>query len=788
MEDLLRLHYRADRIPMAQQQASFESTILKAVPLRDHQRESRHKGFRPMSPIKLISNMLGVSASQSITPLKPHNRPPAIGIVPALPLPVASKDFVSSSCDHKDSSLSHEVALVGNSNDAIKSHLILLEDTFAAYIVALRSRSGNVVGKILQARACADELTVNELYNTLLEDPGRLEAAAIVSIDVLFAAFEKFLRRAWRERMGPLVAPNVIKDMQSNFDTGKPLQFTQHFRESLGEMSPQNKRAFATTVKLLSDLLDASGNDGDRGVLTASFAEAIILVGNPHDHIMLLDRLVEDYETLFDEVISPDGLGGSTVSATNSLGRTRSFNTGSLSSNASSLRKKLGLGGNLGRENSKNDPESKVASIWRTLSKNGKNPGDGSQFSSLSKASLVRSRSTDTDIRMLPPSRPVSRDRPPTSGSASLDGSHSRPGSSHLNMSALTSIGEDTPSKVSKLPRKKRRSSLSDLQPLRSPDLQAIIPPLQTLKETRNQFPEAQSKALPQTPSPRRTALAQQVDKRPPQRSGIPQFGSPRNKENLPSRDQPPSKESSPSVVHPQMNMPKSDTVTVSSYTPHKRNTSKSNIPVSRVGLSERTWPPNGANTAPSARPSSAQKLRVQSPQKLRQRLSQEQRTANTTDGSLQAEMKKIGNELSALKRPGSSHQTPPSKATTNMDLQSLTSRLESLETQLKSFTTGHAARAAALRSDLETSLVVSDRKARKLDDLYKEANAENEALYDRFNDELGKILARVRKGEGVEEMRAKLAEAQTDVGRLKGENAKLKREVLGLRSLLGGE
>lgn len=49
-------------------------------------------------------------------------------------------------------------------------------------------------------------------------------------------------------------------------------------------------------------LLDASGNDGDRGVLIASFAEALVLDGNPHDYITLLDRIVDDYDSLFDGI------------------------------------------------------------------------------------------------------------------------------------------------------------------------------------------------------------------------------------------------------------------------------------------------------------------------------------------------------------------------------------------------------------------------------------------------------------------------------------------------------
>lgn len=50
-----------------------------------------------------------------------------------------------------------------------------------------------------------------------VEDPSRLQAAAEVPVDILFAAFEKFLKVVWREHMGPLLAVNVIRGMQSKF-------------------------------------------------------------------------------------------------------------------------------------------------------------------------------------------------------------------------------------------------------------------------------------------------------------------------------------------------------------------------------------------------------------------------------------------------------------------------------------------------------------------------------------------------------------------------------------------
>ncbi|KAL9103913.1 MAG: hypothetical protein Q9163_001106 [Psora crenata] len=767
---------------MAQQQVSADSKILRAVPLHDQPKESRHRGFRPRSPVKLLSNILGASASQPATPLKPRPHVSTIGSLPVLPVSAGSGDFVPLGRDEKNVSTGSKVTLVDSNDVTLKNPLTLLEDTFAAYIVALRSRSGNVVGKVLQARASTNELIVNELYNTLLDDPTRLEAAAIVSVDVLFAAFEKFLRRAWRERMGPLVPPSIIKDMQSNVDAGSPTIFAQHFKHSLEEMSPQNRRAFATTVKLLSDLLDASGNDGDRGVLIASFAEALILVGNSHDYIILLDRLVDDYDSLFDDVGAPDAQGGGTTSATSSLGRNRSFNTGSLSSNASSLRKKLGRVGGLSRENSKNESESKVGSIWRTWSKNTKTPGDGYQPASLSNVALVRSRSTDTDTRTVAPSRHLSRDRPPTSGSSNSDGSYSRPGSSHLNTSGLSSIGEDTTSKTTHLPpKKKRRSSLSDLQSLRAPDLAGMIAPLKPRKVDENCSSKPHPRTMTSSRSPSKQVYEPQLERLPPQRSGIPRFGSPKTKENSPLRDQPLAQENSTVVLRSAakpINKPTPHPIAITSSTQHVRKTSKSGIPAPRVGLSERAGFAN-VHTSSSAVPKSPPKMRVQSPQKLRQRLSQEQRTISIAEAGLQAEMGKIGGELSKQAHTIKGPQT---------DMQSLKLRLNSLEAQLKGFMIDCTAKNTSLRSDFEASVLVSSKKARKLDELYKEANAENEALYDRFNDELGKVLSRVRRGEGAEEVKAKLGEAQSEVRRLKGENAKLKREVVLLKSAMNGE
>lgn len=226
----------------------------------------------------------------------------------------------------------------------------------------------------------------------------------------------------------------------------------------------------------------------------------------------------------------------------------------------------------------------------------------------------------------------------------------------------------------------------------------------------------------------------------------------------------------------------------ITSYSPQKRQVSRSGIPAPKGGLSERTWPPNGTTNASKTPSQSPQKLRIQSPQKLRERLNQEKKSIASADSSLHAEIAKIGEEISSAYKV----QRSPTKAKVQTQvpsappsLQTLSTRLANVSATLSTFTTTHTTSLSSLSNDIESSLLVSDKKSRKLDELYREANAENEALYERFNDELGKILGKIKKGEGVDETRSKLKEAQEEVARLKKENAKLKREVVGLRSLM---
>lgn len=799
---------------------SRNADILQAINLQavsadgDAQSEThlRERQSRPKSPKKFLSSLLSSAG--------PGSQPPALlkKDLPPLPPPSRQPSVQSNvsttkppSREARPASRDHPTSSSMRSTDQLINPIKKLEDTLSTYMLALQARKGNIVGRSLKMRASADELAVNELYNSVLEDANMMVFAAEATVDVLFAAFEKFLNVAWKEQIGQVLPPALLQEIQSKAEVLFPADFDEYFKSAIGQLPPQNQRAFKNIVKLLADLLDGTGNDGDRGILTAAFAEVLVTEGNPHDYIALIDRFVDDPDTYFGEPL--EGIKQATDGAFNPHKRARSINSASISSNTSSLRKKFGLGG-LTRENSKSEAESKVASVWRTLSKSAR--GDASPANSISKGSLYRSHSTDTDVRPGIPSRPVSQDGSPAHKSNYL-GEDLTFGSSALNL-GLSTIGEHPSFIPTQPPKKKRRSSLSDLKALENAQQSSPVPQWSPSAARRPPLTQRyiDEKSLPNSPMP----------STPSSKGGSGRFGSP-------SRDPPRSrlpssfrKENSPSqakgffatpeqrpkssggrldeviiTTRPTTNIP---TLTPRPLTLHKANTS----PPSRNGLAER---PGAGNIVkkPSPQPDkptrppmstttetgSPKKLRMQSPQKLRERLQNEQTAAAAAHSSLQEELSKIGDELTSTpsrigstRTPtGASHSRTKSTGSTlhppsTMDL---AQRVLKMEGQLPKKIDEINDRLSGIQSDLATSLSVSESKCKKLDELYREANGENEALYSRFNDELGKIMRAVKGGEGVEELKKKLRESQDEVAKLKRESVRLKRENVGLRAQL---
>lgn len=220
--------------------------------------------------------------------------------------------------------------------------------------------------------------------------------------------------------------------------------------------------------------------------------------------------------------------------------------------------------------------------------------------------------------------------------------------------------------------------------------------------------------------------------------------------------------------------------------------------PYKTAGLRERPLATNGVES-PGPRsqlPATGntpkiQKLKMQNPQKLRERVQNEKKAIATAESSLQAELTMIGREISSPRasptknRPTSAHGNSKSISSPQPSNSTLLlgSRVRTMSEKVSTTTADLNSKVSALEKDIESSLIVSERRAKKLDELYREACAENEALYRRFNDELSKMSKDVRQGTGDSAMKDQLWQALDELARVKKENMRLKREVGGLKA-----
>jgi hypothetical protein len=747
--------------------SSFHSKILKAIRVVGGAEKS--KSFRPPSPAKILSSFFSGGFNGSTSSLShtgsissKHQRTPVLGTVPSLP-PLSRNNSTHSI---QDVDLRSSLR---TGDEKPTNPLVRLEETFTGYIAALQARKGNIIGRVLRSRVAADELAINAVYNTFIENPFDQRTSSEVSVDVLFVAFEKYLRMAWKDQMGQVMSLATLNSLQDKALKMFPGDFVDYVKMIFGEMAPQNRRAFIAIIKLLADLLDGCGNDGDRGALTAAFAELLVIDGQPHDYINLLDRMVEDQDRLFDD-IGPGAVNGLTSGEGSAFGsisgaRSNHSTTGSLTSNASSLRKRFA--DTLLRQNS--TKESDRPSVWRTLSKSSRSVATGEPMapSSLSKVSLNRSRSIESPNR-----RPMSRDRPTVVGAFD-----ERPASSQGPVNRLSTIGASPPpdeQEVTKSLKKKRRSSLSDLKSLMA---QAALRGSSPSSPSPNRGLGLKFNTSPRTPSPTKIPVAGGVMDR--KRPALYLTGSPGQKENSPMNssasrnvgnltERPNNIMSTPDVVVVK------DLWSVGARGHQKTSSLSSNIPT----LHGRTASASRPTSSPGK--SQPQKLRLQSPAKLRERLQNEAKAINEAEADLRSEISKIGEEMAKL-NVSSPDRSPR--------VQTLGTTLETLESRVREFVEDFTARNDALKNEVEKSLQASELKVKGLDQLYIESSAENELLYDKFNGELGKIVRALRgKGrEDKEELVSKVKERSEEAAKVKKENSRLKREVLTLRTLLKG-
>ncbi|RGP59612.1 rho guanine nucleotide exchange factor gef2 [Fusarium sporotrichioides] len=721
---LLSTQHSVSNMQLTAPLVSYYSKMLHGLLLNT--RAEKTRSFLASSPVKLLSSFWGGSSvhlSDTASVSSKHKQVPSI---------------------HRNNSQASVVSSIKGGKDGVSQEetrtdnpLVRLEQTFTSYVAALQNRKGLIIGRTLLQRSVVDELTVNELYNRLIEIPYDFDATADLGTEVIFVAFEKFLRIAWADQISPVMSMKSLDTLQARVNKRVPGDFADFVNFLFGDMAPQNRRAFTALIKLLADLLDGCGNDGDRGALTLAFAELLVYDGTAANYINLLDRLVEDCDRIFEEpsLNHSFGLDSSTYESINSAIRGKGY-TPSLASNTSSLRRKFGFD-TLLRQNSKDDR----SSVWRQLS---------------------RSRSIDDNtIPKKLARRPGSRDRPPIAGA--FDETQ-RPGSSHR---LLETIGEpETERPPPRSPKKKRRSSLSDLKNYMEAvtlDDDESPQPLQDAKETSeklNASPKTATSRIPVSPGVAQTMRVS------------------RQKENVLDMLQ-------PSLLDPSPLEPSDETVRRPAPLKthrHSKTLSSSNIPTLRP---YRSAPPGAEspprpNSSPSRR--GTQRLRLQSPQKLRERLNTEKQAVDDVDASLKSELFKIGEEMARL----SDAQSPGSQS---VDMRQVTAAVRQLEDRVPAAIQEIQEKHTAIQHDMETTVKAAEAKVRAIDQLYKEAVAENELLYEKFNGELGKIV-KALKGKGKEEkeeLMVRLRDQSDETARMKKENARLKREMVSLRAALKG-
>lgn len=151
---------------MSTSRVPYHRDVLQSLTLHKQIHESRIRGFRPISPVKLISNFLNAGMGiPSHSPQRLYSETPVLSAPKLRPLSMRFKSDESQSS--RENLSNSKVTVIEANGEKFNTTLTLLEDTFSAYISALRSRSGNVMGKVLRGRVGADELVVNELYNIL---------------------------------------------------------------------------------------------------------------------------------------------------------------------------------------------------------------------------------------------------------------------------------------------------------------------------------------------------------------------------------------------------------------------------------------------------------------------------------------------------------------------------------------------------------------------------------------------------------------------------------------------
>ncbi|KAF8537989.1 RhoGEF domain-containing protein [Trichophaea hybrida] len=691
---LLRLHSTAQYPPLTTSLISANRRLLQSLGVQ-FEGEGRFSKLRPPSPVKLFSSILHTpnipSKSRVAVLERIQNQllPPTERSQSMFQRGTTVFGLVDD-CKLDDGEARHRITMAG------ESPLKRLEDTFEAFVNALRmvGSAGVDLGPLYQLHQ-VDVDAVKLLSGQLAADPTGYRIGQDTGIDVVFAAFAKFLNHQWKEGMGPVVSETALNELQQKSCTLHPGDFKDFFRLFVLDWTPQNKRAFRTLILLLKEIQEKVDADDDKGTIINAFTKLVVDAHvNALDYMGLINLLVEDVDTLFREAPAPRPEHGN-------VKRAKSVSNGS----APSLRKRLGLKHTSSMRENKID---KSHSMWRTLSKRDKEgiktPLELSKFNEHSTRSrellkpedvFTRDQtSSQDDTAITRVGEAVANHSTSFASKCPVIPTHSEVADAEQFFTNLSSSIQLQSESSCRRPRRMRRSSLSDLTNHQEYHHITVHPSLRSQSE-----------------------LATEV--------------------KGPVRDL----SSSSSLSHGETNLSE------------KSVESLSEIPMRKFSPRQ-----SGAVTMP-------QRLKMQSPQKLRERLHIEKQAIMTIDSNLQQEIDLIGIELNSPMNFEPSFRISAQQSLNDVKQHSLASRLSTIEARINSSV-------PYLEIEkLKNQLLRKNNELKDLDKLLKDYVAENDVMFEQFNEEIVKMSNGFKLGKGESELLDIVRRIREEQGRLKREN-----------------
>ncbi len=163
---MFRRQYQASTPDSAINSMHEDLGILRSIAVRTETDPIRSRSFRPPSPVKLLSNLLGGSV-KDLGSLQKLSFP-RLGDIPAIPPPAWELTRSGSRKGDMTTHPSESATVFSNrSTQSVSSPFAQLEETFAVYVEELQARAADIVGHTLRLRRELDQLRVNEVYNAL---------------------------------------------------------------------------------------------------------------------------------------------------------------------------------------------------------------------------------------------------------------------------------------------------------------------------------------------------------------------------------------------------------------------------------------------------------------------------------------------------------------------------------------------------------------------------------------------------------------------------------------------